>query len=538
MSPGLTSRSNPPIQPVTCDSHPTRQCETNGVERPGLRVLFSKLRFRTRLALVMFLTMGCTSAILMLTYVHHNRQIKSYVAGQTSDFLQIIQLTQARIPPGSDRKQALEIYMKALKDAGVSTITLASPTGEVVASTNPGQVGKKMKFKKRRVSEKQDPIKISAELHDTDIDPTVEQTPYTIEFPIVQGDKVLGYAQVRGEMDAVGEMLRRLYVERLGWIMATMLAGLFAVVYLAFRFTKPVQTLMGGAQQVAKGNLDISLPASGGDELGQLTATFNRMAERLRESRDLQARLNQAEKSSLLGHFAANVAHEVRNSLNFINLSIDQLRAKYAGGDEHPARELQRILGNVKEEIGRLNRLVNDFLAVGRQTPPRLAPCELRDTLEQALRLVERQAHTQGIAIHCDLPGDLPRFGADAGQLKTCFVNILTNAIQAMPDGGEIRVTARWAPHVSGPGGLELRFADSGHGIAPDDREKIFAPYYSTRPTGFGLGLAITRKILEDHGGRITVTEGEGPGAVFVIDLPLARPATVPLAATSSPTSV
>ncbi|HUU12561.1 MAG TPA: ATP-binding protein, partial [Terriglobia bacterium] len=475
-----------------------------------MKAIFSNLRFRTRLALVMFLTMGCTSAILMLTYVHHNRQVKSYVAGQTSDFLQIIQLTQARIPPASDRKQALEIYMRALKDAGLSSITLASPTGEVVASTNPGQVGKKIKLKKRHVSEKQDPIKISAELHDTDVDPTVEQTPYTIEFPIVQGDKVLGYAQIRGEMDAVGEMLRRLYVERLGWIMATMLAGLFAIVYLAFRFTKPVQTLMGGAQQVAKGNLDISLPATGDDELGRLTATFNRMAERLRESRDLQARLNQAEKSSLLGHFAANVAHEVRNSLNFINLSIDQVRAKYAGGEERAARDLQRILGNVKDEIGRLNRLVNDFLAVGRPTPPRLAPCDLRDTLGQALHLVEKQAHAQGIAISCALPDDLPVFDADAGQLKTCFVNILTNAIQAMPEGGEINLTARWVSHESDPGLLELRFADLGPGIPPGDREKIFTPYYSTRATGFGLGLAITRKILEDHGGRIFVGESEG----------------------------
>jgi signal transduction histidine kinase len=525
MARGSTPSSNTSVQPLSPNSHPNVRRNVDRTERPGLRAISSKLRFRTRLALVMFLTMACTSAILMLTYVRHNGQVKSYVAGQTSDFLQIIQLTQARIPPGSDRKQALEIYLKALKDAGVSSITLASPTGEVVASTNPGQVGKKIRFKKRRLSEKQDPIKISAELRDTDVDPTVEQTPYTIEFPIVQGDKVLGYAQIRGEMDAVGEMLRRLYAERLGWIMATMLAGLFAIVYLAFRFTKPVQTLMSGAQEVAKGNLEISLPAGGDDELGQLTATFNRMVDGLRESRDLQARLNQAEKSSLLGHFAANVAHEVRNSLNFINLGIDQVRAKHVGGEEQAARELQRILGNVKDEIGRLNRLVNDFLAVGRPTPPRMAPCGLRDPLEQALHLVERQALAQGIAIRCTLPDDLPVFEADAGQLKTCFVNVLTNAIQAMSEGGEIRLTGRWLSHGSDAGLLELRFADSGPGVPPGDREKIFTPYYSTRPTGFGLGLAITRKILEDHGGRIFVGEGEGAGAVMVIELPLSRPA-------------
>ncbi|HUU15416.1 MAG TPA: ATP-binding protein, partial [Terriglobia bacterium] len=146
-------------------------------------------------------------------------------------------------------------------------------------------------------------------------------------------------------------------------------------------------------------------------------------------------------------------------------------------------------------------------------------------------------AHDQGITISCALPDDLPVFDADAGQLKTCFVNILTNAIQAMPEGGEIRLAARWVSHESDPGLLELRFADSGPGIPPGDREKIFTPYYSTRATGFGLGFAITRKILEDHGGRIFVGEGEGPGAVIVIELPLSRPALARSTAAASSAS-
>jgi nitrogen fixation/metabolism regulation signal transduction histidine kinase len=472
----------------------------------------------------MFLTMACTSAVLMVAYVDHNRKVKTYVAGQTSDLLQIIQLTQARIPPTADRNQALDAYMKALKDAGLTSVTLVSPSGQVVASTNPGQVGKTVRLKKRRVDTKQNPIKISAELHDIDIDPTVEQKPYLIEFPIVQGDRVLGYAQVRGEMDEVGEILRHMYAVRLGWTLVTMLAGMFAIVYLAFIFTKPLGTLVAGAERIAQGNLDVSLPA-GTDEMGQLAETFNRMVERLRENRELQERLNEAEKSSLLGRFAASVAHEVRNSLNFINLSIDQIRAKHRGGDDRAAHEIQRNLNNVKDEIGRLNRLVNDFLAVGRQAPPELAPSDLRATLEEAVVLVEKQASRQAIAITTDFPPGLPTLQADRGQMKTCFLNILTNAIQAMPRGGEIRVTTRVNGAGSGkPGALVVRFADTGPGIPPEDREKVFAPYYSTKTTGFGLGLAITRKIVEDHGGRIYVAESEVPGAAIAVELPLPAP--------------
>jgi len=505
--------------------------------KPALAQLAFNLRFRTRLALVMLLTMGCTSVILMMTYVHHNQRVKAYVAGQTSDFLQIIQLTQARIPATADRNQALDAYMKALRDAGLSSITLASPTGEVVASTNPGQVGKKIKLKKRQVDARKNPIKISAELRDIDVEPSIEQKPYVIEFPIVQGDRVLGYAQIRGEMDEVGGILRRMYIIRLGWILATMLAGMFAIVYLAFIFTKPIDTLVAGAEQIAQGNLEVALPI-GNNEMGRLAETFNRMVERLRENRELQERLNEAEKSSLLGRFAASVAHEVRNSLNFINLSIDQIRAKHAGSDEATARELQRNLRNIKDEISRLNQLVGDFLAAGRQAPPELAPCDLRAAVEQAVALVEKQASRQAISITTDLPPDLPPLSADSGQMRTCFLNILTNAVQAMPRGGEIRVTGRLVGADDGhPGSFQVRFADTGPGIPVEDRERVFAPYFSTKATGFGLGLAITRKIVEDHGGRIYVADGDGPGAVMVIELPLpaASLAQPVIAARSSP---
>ena len=524
MSQLLSSRCVDPTSPFRYNQKLTPQEKRHATEGPALRRLAAKLRFRTRLALVMFLTMACTSAILMVAYVNHNRKVKAYVAGQTSDLLQIIQLTQARIPPTADRNQALDAYMKALKDAGLTSVTLASPSGEVVASTNPGQVGKTIKLKKRRVDAKQNPIKISAELRDIEIDPTVEQKPYLIEFPIVQGDRVLGYAQVRGEMDEVGEILRHMYVVRLGWTLVTMLAGMFAIVYLAFIFTKPLDTLVAGAERIAQGNLDVSLPV-GTDEMGRLAETFNRMVERLRENRELQERLNEAEKSSLLGRFAATVAHEVRNSLNFINLSIDQIRAKHGGGDDRAAHEIQRNLRNVKDEIGRLNRLVNEFLAVGRQVPPELAPSDLRATLEEAVALVEKQASRQAITITTDFSADLPVLQADSGQMKTCFLNVLTNAIQAMPRGGEIRITARIKSAGNGqPGAFEVRFADTGPGIPPENREKVFAPYYSTKTTGFGLGLAITRKIVEDHGGRIYVAESAAPGAVIAVELPLPAP--------------
>jgi signal transduction histidine kinase len=501
-----------------------------------LKSVHLNLRFRTRLALVMFFTMACTSAILTWNYFTHRQEILHYVAGETSRLLTVSQLAQTQIPPKTSVEDALKIYQKKLQDLGLSSVSTTSTEGKVVASTNPGQVGKKIPIKKRHLEARKDPVRLAAEFPELDPSPSNEQTAFTIQYPLVLGEQVIGYAVIKGESDQVTTLSRLWYRQRLAWILGTMLAALGVVLYLAFRFTKPVDQLVQGAQMVAAGNLYVSLPSSGPDEIGRLAQTFNQMVERLRENRALQERLNEAEKLSLLGRFAATVAHEVRNSLNFINLSIDQIRAKHLNGDDRAARVRERNLADIKDEISRLNHLVNDVLAAGRQAPPTLASCDLKATLTEALALVERQARNQGIKIKLDLAQDLPIFRLDSAQIKTCFLNILTNALQAMPMGGQVRIFAATTKAPNGTECLQLHFADTGPGIPPGEREKVFAPFYSTKATGFGLGLAIAKKIIEDHAGRVFVDNGDTPGTDLVVQLPFPQPAwPEPAALAASP---
>jgi len=489
-----------------------------------LKSVHFNLRFRTRLALVMFLTMTCTGAILTWNYVKHRREILNYVAGETSRLLTFSQLAQTQIAPKTSVDDALKIYQKKLEDLGLASVSTTSTEGQVVASTNPGQIGKKIPIKKRRLETRKDPVRLPAEFPELDPYPSIDQTAFVIQYPLVLGDKVIGYAVIRGESDQVTTLSRLWYKQRLYWILGTMLAALCVVLYLAFLFTKPIDQLVQGAQQVAAGNLYISLPSRGSDEMGRLAQTFNQMVERLREHRALQERLNEAEKLSLLGRFAATVAHEVRNSLNFINLTIDQIRAKHLNGDERAARGMERNLANIKDEISRLNHLVNDVLTAGRQAPPTLVLCDLRATLTEALALVDRQARNQSVKIELDVAQELPVFRLDPAQIKTCFLNILTNAIQAMPLGGQVRIFAVITKAPNGEGSLDLHFADTGPGIPPAEREKVFAPFYSTKATGFGLGLAIAKKIIEDHAGRVFVDNGDTPGTDLVVQLPFPQP--------------
>jgi signal transduction histidine kinase len=493
----------------------------------------------------MFLTMACTGAILTWNYFTHRREILHYVAGETSRLLTFSQLAQTQIPPKTSVDDALKIYQEELQELGLKSVSTVSPEGQVKGSTNPSQVGKKIALKmsskslfqrlsRKHLEARKDPVRLPWEFPELDPYPSNEQTAFTIQYPLVLGDQVIGFAVIKGESDQVATLSRLWYRQRLSWILGTMLAALCVVLYLAFRFTKPIDQLVEGAQQVATGNLYVSLPSSGPDEIGRLAQTFNQMVERLRENRALQERLNEAEKLSLLGRFAATVAHEVRNSLNFINLSIDQIRAKHSNGDDRAARDLQRNLVKIKDEISRLNHLVNDVLAAGRGAPPTLVPCDLKVTLTEALSLVEKQARNQGIQIELDLAPDLPIFRLDSAQMKTCFLNVLTNAIQAMPGGGQLRIFSATTKAPKDAEYLELHFADTGPGIPPAVREKVFAPFYSTKATGFGLGLAIAKKIIEDHAGRVFVDNGDAPGTDLVVQLPFpqtSRPEQVALAA-------
>lgn len=504
--------SGPPIAPAT---------EAGGSLRRGV---LAGLSFRSRLALVLLLTMGSTSAVLFWTYHRQEGRVRGYVATITSDLNTINQLAtyQQQLPQKGDPDLALQAYRDRLTAAGLKeTVDAASPSGEVVASTDPKRLGKKVKLGKKRRDE-QPPFRLSASLPDTNLDPN-GQTTYSVEFPIVRDNKVIGYLVLHGVVDEVDQLLHHTDMVRSAWVIVTLLTGMFFIAFLAFQFTRPISKLVNATTRVAQGDLTVSLPDSGSDEMGRLARTFNEMVARLRESRQLQERLNEAEKLSLLGRFAGTVAHEVRNSLNFINLSIDQTRAKHLGVETARAREIERNLARVKDEVLRLNHLVNDFLAAGRQSPPELAPCDLGTIIEEAVAMVEKQAHTQSISISMDMLPELPHLQADARQMKTCFLNILTNAIQAMPRGGQIRVSASMlSSNGNGnPVRLQLCFSDTGPGIPREDRERIFAPYFSTKATGFGLGLAITRKIVEEHGGRIFATEAATGGTLMVVELPL-----------------
>jgi signal transduction histidine kinase len=256
------------------------------------------------------------------------------------------------------------------------------------------------------------------------------------------------------------------------------------------------------------------------------------MVERLREKRLLEERLHFAERSTAMGRLASAVAHEIRNPLNFMNLSIDHMREKLAPEDVARHEAFDRILGNVKAEISRLNRLVGNFLSFGKPMRLDTRPCRVDAVLREVAELVDHKARDQGIALEIDTEADFPEVLADPELLKTCFLNLMINAVDAMPKGGVLSVKALRERDTGGEVVL-VTVTDTGQGMTAEEIRTAFEPYFSTKETGLGLGLALTRKIVSDHGGSITLESAPGAGTHARIVLPLvARP--VPEAASEA----
>ena len=217
---------------------------------------------------------------------------------------------------------------------------------------------------------------------------------------------------------------------------------------------------------------------------------------------------------------------EIRNPLNFINLSIDHLRERYAPSSHSDRTEYTRILGMIKEEIARLNLLVTNFLSYGRPARLKTRLLDVASLVNETAGLVQAQADHQGVRMVIntlptvsDEPGEgyAPdtRINADADQLKTCISNIMINAVQAMPEGGVLTVTLR-----PSPGEVEIDLADTGVGIAPEALTQIFVAVLLDQGDRCRAGTSPDEEIIEEHGGKITVRSEAGEGTMLTISLP------------------
>ncbi len=341
--------------------------------------------------------------------------------------------------------------------------------------------------------------------------------PGAFYFP-VETDKGRWYViVVLGSANTLTNILERQALRSALYTLMLLLATTFVTGLFVWRFTRPIKDLSVASRRVATGDFDVRVPADRNDEMGTLGAAFNEMTARLGRMRELESQLHQVEKAAVVGRLAAAIAHEIRNPLNYINLTLDHLRSSFAPQDQTKRDTFERLADQLKSEVARINRHITDFLKYSRPSALELQPLDLRLQAEDALRMISGQAQESGIITSLKQDGEVPTVFADKDSLRSVFTNLLINGLEAIDgEGGtvEIHLSAEAADRAR----VEIR--DTGRGIAAEDIAKIFEPYYSTKETGTGLGLAIVKKAIDDHYGSISVSSKEGSGTTFAIILP------------------
>ncbi len=255
----------------------------------------------------------------------------------------------------------------------------------------------------------------------------------------------------------------------------------------------------------------VGLAVEGRRRERQAAATIRRHSDEIASTR---ARLAQSEKLAALGQLAAAIAHEVRNPLAVIRSAAQGLGETTTGGDTG------RACAFITAEIDRLGAVINSLLAFAR--PPRIEPREVRiaDLFDRALLLVRNELEAKQLHVDRREPAYLPALRADSDLLCQVLLDLLANAAEAVPPGGAVALEARATDDA-----IELSVADSGPGVPPELRERVFEPFFTTRTRGTGLGLAIARQIVEAHGGQIVAGSRPEGGACFTVRLPLAAAA-------------
>ncbi len=334
------------------------------------------------------------------------------------------------------------------------------------------------------------------------------------------------------------------------FFMVLLVVGIAVTTYLLFKrlVYDPVDALLSGMTRAESGDLAVVVPPRALDEIGLLTLRFNHMVDRLREHAedraaharqleervrdatselaasndelvrknielfDIQRQLGQLERLATAGQLAAQFAHEVGTPLNLISGHVQLLRAKET--DERTTKRLETIAA----QIERIERIVRGMLDQTRRPSARLEPLDLGGLLGRLFDTIAPTLASKRVALAEDIEEGIPALLGDADQLQQVFINLVNNSLDAMPDGGTLKVSA----HLEGTE-VRVEFSDTGHGIDEAHLPHLFEPLFTTKDRGHGsgFGLAVAQQIVRQHGGRIDVTSAPNVGATFRIFLPL-----------------
>ncbi len=334
-------------------------------------------------------------------------------------------------------------------------------------------------------------------------DVTIKGKPYKVFYMPLELGRFFCFLR---PLDAIAEARRTLT-----WYMlsiAVLVTGLVALIshLIGRNLTNPIKALVDSTTRVATGNLDEECDIKTYDEIGDLAAAFNQMTRELKQSRD---KLIQAERLATAGKMSASFAHEIRNPLSSMRMLAQLLIKKPEMSIEKHQQSLRYIL----EEIERIDVIVKGLMDFAGPTALNLAKQPIAPVLQTVLALMEANLAHHQIELVLDLLPETPEIEFDSDKLKQAFMNVVLNAMEAMPQGGVLKVSTLMAEDKS----IGIKVADTGIGIPEGDLEHLFEPFFTRKTKGTGLGLANVKRILEEHGGRVDIESTLGAGTTVLM---------------------
>lgn len=465
------------------------------------------MKLNTKLIIIMLSLLVLTLLALFILNQSAQTALVNEIQDSSQEISKAIQMSIEDLTSDTETSRLTDYLIKA-REKGINEINIINTEGEIIDSSDPAKIGKKRELKKLEKGVRAAPRPVGGGV--------LSQKPYEVVVPVIVGDERLGYVQINMLLDNIRDIQRANFIHRLFATGIVFTVGIALIIFLARRYTTPIQNLVGDFKRVSAGDLSVTIPVKSNDEIGEMAAGFNNMVEKLREREALEKRLYEAEHLSRVGQLASGIAHEIRNPLNYISLAIDHLKTEMLPRCGDDCAELVELTDNIKEEVRRANYMVVNFMNYGRPLKLRRAQVVYRELLAKVLPVLQGRLAEQHIVIDQQIPPELPPLWVDGELFRNCILNFVSNASQAMPEGGTITLGARLDD-----GQVKLTFSDQGSGISPDDISKIFQPYFTTKDVGIGLGLAITERIIKEHGGEIAVESVVGSGTTFTVALPL-----------------
>ncbi|MBF0538832.1 MAG: HAMP domain-containing protein [Nitrospirae bacterium] len=463
-----------------------------------------------KLITMMLSLMVIVITVLVVFNYQLEQNLLKEIERQTGELTKAIQIGVEEVTgSGVSDEARLSKYLKKLNKKGLKEISIISNDSEVLASTNMAKVGAHISHRKKE-------LVIKAELgeHVTDDDRS-----YNVIIPVVADGLQYGYIHLQINKDDFSDLIKANTLKRTIITLFVFGIGMAIIIIFSRRYTDPIKKLADASLRVSAGDLTQSVPVFTRDEIGKLSESFNHMVQRLKESRSIEERLREAEHLSGLGQLSRTIAHEIRNPLNFINLSIGYIEDKYRPAEAERIEKFNNLIIGIKHEVQRLNQLVTDFLDYSRPLKFTMQKVRVNGLLEDVLALVWAKAEADGIKIVREFDDVDVTVDVDPALFKSCILNVIVNAFNSMSDNkkdsGVLRITSGLLENA-----YLLTITDNGVGLPQKLISRVFEPFFSTKQNHPGLGLPMTKRVMEELDGWVEFHSVEGEGCSVKLCLP------------------